>query len=370
MIVYIICFSVSTLFAFIAQQAKSKKLFVFYSTISIGVIALLAGLRDYSIGIDTISVYGNTWTIATRSRSLWSFMELYHKHYRSMEYFYALLIGICAKTIGNYHFYMTLVHIIIVGGVYIGAFRLRKFASPSFTLLIFYLLYFNHSLNIFRQYMAMAILFAGVKDVLDNHHRRFLLTVVIAVLFHNTAILGLLYLVLYRLLYPEGRMKAISFNRRVALFVIIIIGVFTFAPVVQYLIRIGIISEKYSYYFVNDGTNTYLVARVLVAFELLLLLIYLRPVLNSDSSAHFFVYCTFVFAVLYQIAPSLPFGKRIPAYFSLINISTIGFFVSKLRERSNRIIIRTAVILISLIYWVVMYGYYNVSQTVPYILGI
>ena len=370
MFIYLICFSVSTIFAYLAQNAKSKKRFLLFSICSVSIVVLLAGLRDISIGIDTSNVYSNAWTVAVRSRSLWNFMELYHKYFRAKEYLWALLCGISAKGFGDFHVFLTLIHLIMIGSIYIGAFRLRDYASPSFVLLVFYLLYFNHSLNVFRQYMAMAILFAGVKDVINNHHRRFIFIIIVAALFHNTALIGLLYLVLYRLLYPQGRMKVISLNRRVALFVFILIGVVSFMPLAQFLIRAGILNSKYLFFIENDSTNTYLVARVLVAFELLVLLLFLRSVLKKDSSSHFFVYCTFIFVILYQLAPSLPYGKRIPAYFSIINISTIGHFITSLQERNNRIIIRGVVIFISLTYWLVMYGYYNTSRTVPYILGV
>ena len=166
--VYLVCFGISVFFANLAKKTENRKRFIFWSILSILVTVLLAGLRDISIGIDTSNYYDNSWKTAVGSSSFWRFMVLYHRAYRAKEYLFAILIGLIAKTTRNYHVFLFAVHLIIVGGFYIGAFRFRKHADPVFSLLLFYLLYYNHSLNVFRQYMAMSILFAAAADLEED----------------------------------------------------------------------------------------------------------------------------------------------------------------------------------------------------------
>ena len=138
--VYLLCFAASALLAYWAQKAKTKRKLVFFSILSIGITVALAGLRGLSVGTDTSHYYEQLWQTALRSRSFFAFMKSYWTHYPSREMIYALLMGASAKLTGNFHVFLTLVHLIVVGGVYIGAFRLRRYTSPAFLLLLFYLL--------------------------------------------------------------------------------------------------------------------------------------------------------------------------------------------------------------------------------------
>jgi hypothetical protein len=54
-VIYITCFLLSALFAYFAHKATDKKQFFLFSALSILLPTLLAGLRAYEIGIDTIS---------------------------------------------------------------------------------------------------------------------------------------------------------------------------------------------------------------------------------------------------------------------------------------------------------------------------
>ena len=370
MIIYLLCFAISVFFAWRAEKSTTKTLFVACSVLSIAPTVLLAGLRDISIGIDTANMYYNAWQVAVSADSFWHFVKLYSWGFQAEEFLFAILLGAAQKTTGNYNVFLTVMHLIIVGGVYIGAFRLRRYASPCLVLLLFYLFYYNHSLNIMRQYVAMAILFAGTADIIDRHYWRFLLIAFLAVMAHNTAVIGILPLIFFVLLYPKNRLQAVSLDKRLALCVLVVLGAVFMQPLAQLLIRAGLLGNKYEVYLETEGTNSYLVARVLAVLELIGILLFRNSWASYKPYTGFFAFCTFVFSVLYQIAPSIPYGKRIPAYFSLINLASLGILCACPRIKSNRVIMHAIVITASLSYWLLMYGYYNTSQTIPYVLGV
>ena len=370
MSIYLLCFVVSFFFARVAEKSKSKAVFISFSVLSVAVTVLLAGLRDISIGIDTSNVFANGWNVAITARSFWRFLQLYHLYFTAKEYLYAVLIGSVAQAVGNYHVFLTLVHLIIVGGVYVGAFRLRKFASPSFVLLLFYLFYYNHSLNVFRQYMAMAILFAATADIINRHFLRYFVFVAIAVLIHNTAVIGIIPLILFCLLYPNGRLQTVSLSKRLMLGVMVIVGTIMVIPLSRLLLSLGLINQKYRYYLESGSTNSYLLARVLTLLELFVVFILRRSWRNKIHHSNFFVFCLFAFCVLYQIAATIPYGKRIPAYFSMINLATLVMIIKCQRIKNNRIILGSILFAAALSYWLLTYVRYNASATVPYILGV
>ena len=368
--IYLICFAVSTLFAFWGQKIKSRNGKIIFITLSIAITVLLAGLRDIYVGIDTSHYYENLWTEALKKPSTWSFLKSYHKYYPSKEYLYALLLGASAQLTGNFHVFLTLVHLIVIGGIYIGAFRLKKYASPAFIVLLFYLFYYNHSLNIIRQYMAMAIIFAALPDLLNRKYKRYLVAVFIGVMFHNSSIMGIMPMILFMLLYPKRRLRKVPQQRRMVVYSVIVAGVILFKPMMRILITIGVLSSKYLHYLEKDGFNNYTVARVLSFLGILGILLYLRLFRTYDKRADFFLVSSITFCILYQFAVSIPYGRRIAIYFAFINLTSLGLLVQCQKHRSNAWSLRIVIVLGALAYWLLMYGYLNTSGTLPYVLGV
>lgn len=366
--VYLVCFAASLLFAYCAEQSKKKFPFIMFSIISIAIPVLLAGFRDISIGTDTVQYYNNLWGVAIRSKSLGSFLSIY-SNFSSNEFAYALIMGITAKTTGNYHVFLTIVHVIIITGVYAGAFRLKKYAKPVFTLALFYLLYYNHSLNIIRQYMAMAILFAATIDILERKYIRYLIAFVFAFLMHNSAVLGILPLLIFIFLYPRKRITKVPLWRRILIIVLIIAVTVSFFPLARFFIRIGLVNSKYSIYLTEENETSYGTARLLLAFEMILLMVKWVKIRKSVEYANFFLISTIAFFSLYQLAPFIMFGKRIAGYFSLYNIVTLGMAVNANKIKSNRVIIAIGILAVALVYWFFIYVRANASQTYPYVLG-
>ena len=52
MIIYLVYFAVSAYFAYLARESESRKKAILFSLVSIAIPVLLAGARDFSIGID------------------------------------------------------------------------------------------------------------------------------------------------------------------------------------------------------------------------------------------------------------------------------------------------------------------------------
>ncbi len=368
--IYLVCFSVSVFFAHVAKKATNKKRFIFWSLASILVMAFLAGFRDITIGIDTENFYNNTWTIANNSnRNFFDFFLLYFSRWNAKEYLYAILVGLVAKTTGSTIVVLFIFHFIIVGCVYIGAFRTKEHAHPELTLLLFYLLYYNHSLNIFRQYIAMAILFAFFADIEQGHHLRYFFGAILAFFFHNSGILGLVPLFLYKMLYPRGKRQFLPIWRKTVTASLLILFTITFGYFGKALLNLGIINAKYLYVFESESTHTYITARLFILTEAILLIFFIRSYRENNTFADYYLFCSFSFALLYQIAPSMPYGKRIPAYFSLINLVSIGMLQKNAYVKGNRVLFCVAIVIVAFSYWLFIYVIHNGSQTMPYVFG-
>ena len=371
--VYLITFGISALFAHQAKKSKSRGNFFWWSVLSILIPVLLAGLRGVSVGIDTKNYYNGTWSRALLvvDLPLKDAVAAYLAASRErFEVLYGLLVRIVAKTTGNYQVLLFLTHLIIVGGVYIGAFRMRDYADPDYTLLLFYLLYFNISLNISRQYMAMAILFAGVKDLEEGKYFRYFAITILAFLFHNTGIIGIAPLLVHRTLYPKESLRKVSSTRRIVTSITIVAAIYAFTPTVMLLINAGILSRKYLYYFNGEVTSSYTLVLLFLIVEGAAFLLFWKQFRKNGIHADFFIFCSFSFLLLVIFASQINYGKRIAAYFSFLNIISLGMLAKCPDLASNRKIMKFLVFFVVLVYWLYVYAYRNASQTFPYVLGI
>ncbi len=368
--VYLFCFCISVLFAHLAKKSRSQSMFVFFSLISIAVTVLLAGLRDISIGIDTSNYYWGSWSnaMSLKDMPLLDYVFYYLKSYGKFEPLFIFLIGIVVRLTGNYQVFLTIVHLIIISCVYVGAFRMSKHASPELTLFLFYLFYYGKSLNIFRQYMAIAILFAVVGYIEERKHFRYIIFVIIATLIHNSGVVGLLPLLVFRILYPINVNKQVSYFRKVITCAAVVSGTMLFIPVFQFLINLGIISQRYQYYIDAEKASSYIVSVTFLVVEVIVILIFRKGFFKNNTYTDFYVFSAFAFLMLYIMGTSLSYGNRIPAYFSCINIVSVGMLINSQNMISNKTMVRWGIILVALVYWWYMYPYSNAARTMPYLL--
>lgn len=167
--IYLACFALSAFFAYLAQRQEKRWRFLLLSAASVLLPVLLATFRDLSVGTDTSHYFEMTryWGTASKVDSLAEYMAFYlPKGYG--EYLFALLVGVIGQT-GNFTLFLFVVHAWIMIFVYIGAWRLRDRVQPWLVLLLFFLAFYNHSLNIMRQYMALSLMFAVLADLLRFH---------------------------------------------------------------------------------------------------------------------------------------------------------------------------------------------------------
>ena len=374
--IYLVFFAASVYFAYLAFRAEDRKHFCLYSALSIAVTVFLAGMRDMDIGIDVKNYYylARYWGSATQSESL----QAYFAHYMTTGYgevVFALFIGLIGQLTGNFRLFLILSHLWIISGVYIGAFRQRKYVNPVLVLLLFYLFFFNHSLNIIRQYMAMAVIFAALADVEERKHLRYAIAVIFASLIHSTALLGLGALLIYWVLYGEielGRRGSVRVSMTVRRLIIaggLMMAVWGFLPVARFLMSEGILPKKYWYYLYPEGLTPSLIVMGLLVLELAAVYFRRNQLREQTPFFDFFLMCSVSYLILQQLTGIIEYGKRIAAYYSLNNIITIALLASSCKTRKERILVHGGILAIALFYWWYMYVLRNASGTYPYGFG-
>jgi len=142
---------------------------------------LFHGLRHYSVGVDSVRYYQRFLQAA----NIDSFKEIFSLH--RFEPLYTLLEGTIGIFTDNYTIFFlgTSLLIFIPVGIFIYKYSNNYFMS---IFLFIVLGYFDFSMNVVRQSIAMSISLIGYKYAKEKKFLKFLLIVLIASLFHYSAV--------------------------------------------------------------------------------------------------------------------------------------------------------------------------------------
>ena len=189
---YIVIFFFSTLFMYLGEVYKARR---FFYALSIILPALLAGLRDLTIGADTGGYPIEIFDIACSSHSLSDciyevgfFVFCHDVGYISLAY----LISAFTK---DSFFFFFITNLIVNWGVFFFLYKAKSLFQFSLWLgwLSYLFIFYNRTLNLSRQSIAIAIVLIAITYLWDKKYIKYGVLTVIALSFHTSAIITLMY---------------------------------------------------------------------------------------------------------------------------------------------------------------------------------
>ena len=374
MVIYIITFLLTILFTYFAQCMfnnkkyerikDSKKLIgIICSIFAILLPSIIAGVRDESIGID-VNVYMKP--IFERARLGFSFVE-FNKLSSSTEYLYNLLTYLVALITNNFNVFMFLVEFIIVSLVYLTIYRYREKGPMWIGMMVFLLIYYNRSLNIIRQSMALAITFYSTKYLKNRNYIKYIITIVIATLFHTSAfVAGLIYIIYIQLNKNSNSKKIYVYMTLVCILVA------NYGELLKFLIyNLNVLPSKYAIYIPTGEIDVPIGETLLKTVMLLLILIYRKSLKKYNIDNAFFIFIVIIDFILMQIGIIAPCAQRVSFYFGYYYILLIPQLYVVLRKKGYNVI-NFLYTLLLITYWYYMFVKLD-NGTYPYtstILGI
>ena len=273
---------------------------------------------------------------------------------------------------GNYTVFLFATHTVIITGVYIGAFRQRHHANPALILLLFYLCFYNHSLNIMRQYMAMAIVFAALADIEQKKYLRFIVVVIIARYIHTSALLALGALAIHWVLYGSfiGLASSLRPSVRARMSTVVVglsILVFMFPIICRFLISAGILQSKYLFFLNVDEAEHTTINTLFLLVEMIAIFVFRKQLTRRDPYFKYFLLSSVSYLILHQLSAVLVFGKRVAAYYSLGNLVSLAMIPQSFRNKQNRIIAIVLLLCVVFVFWWYVYILRNGNGTYPYV---
>lgn len=315
MLIYLIVFFFSVLFTYIAERsiAKNRKQFIAFSVLSVGLPVLLSGLRDNSVGTDTDGYVSWIWSIVSRCSDWKSFLHLYHGGYFADIEFGYLTVNFIAKVFSNdVHSVYFLTSLLTILPIYIAIYHNRNKAPMWLSMAIYLLTYYNLSLNLIRQSLALAFCVYACHYVEQRKWLKLTVILIIILSFHNTGFFFIPVILLFLLMEHLHWKGKIIFL--LTCFAALIIA-FKYADVLLFvLVSYGMLPEKFLYYQTDEMTGFL-------------------------SRSNFIVYVIesllMVVAIFYQTSKNIK--SRLFSYFTLKSIGAYSFTLSTLSMWAFRI---------------------------------
>lgn len=329
LIVYIIAIAI-LLNSINLKNKKGIYLFMVFS-----ILIILASLRDKTIGNDT-HVYMNLFTKLQNIK-----LEYYSDRYEIGYLFLNKFVGIFSK---NPQSILVTTSIIILSSYSRFIKRYSKNVYVS-TILFFLLGYFGSSMNTLRHQLAIVILFFSYKYIREKKFMKFILVVIMASLFHNTAIIFLIA-------YPVSKLKV---NLKVIVcFMAMTVLVYTlFAPIFKSLLSK---MEKYSYYlnsvYLNGEVRLATIINILISLSIILfgLILIKRNKVKLDNDIR--IMTMFLITGISISIISLKFNllDRVAEYFQIFSIIYLPNVINLIKVRERRYIYIILIIVLFLLY--------------------
>lgn len=195
--IYLVGLAATTLLLWMSGKCRGTPNFVLV-VIGLAVPCFIAGVRDETVGTDVLT-YAKWMFLDAQSMG---FAEFLQAESEIAAVGWNIFTWLSVRLMGTLAGYLFCIAALCIVPVYLGLRRASR-GNEWVGMLLWLLLEFTFTLNGMRQSAAMGFVFYAVNYIFERKPWRFVFWVAVGMLFHQTAIIGLL-------LYPLARMGAIS----------------------------------------------------------------------------------------------------------------------------------------------------------------
>jgi len=368
MIPYLLAFLVVSALAFIADKIyeKHKKLSIFIAVISVVALAVFAGVRDYSVGAD-VTVYGMQ-RFAREVSSTTFFGKL--DTYSHIEYGYSFVNFLVSRISSNYHLFLFMHQLILSSIVYYLAFREKKKHDTKIylTVLTYLFLWFNTSLNILRQSIAIFIQLCAFELIEKKEYNKYILVSIFAGLFHTSAFAFVIVPLLDKFFGKKHNTAKTTFS-----VLLILLLFFSLEPLFSLAKTIFPGFERYDKYIGSGETNLtarYLIYKLIMCGTLLVFDNLKEKTSHEKEVAKTNLLSQFAIldVVFYCLSGFIKYGYRTSYFFLIHNILYIPRIEKNIQSERNKRIFKAILVILLIGYWVNRFILSHYDGTLPYII--
>lgn len=369
--IYLIIFTISLIFIYMAAKIKNKKISLLLSFVGIMLPCILAALRSIDIGTD-VQVY--VYPLYKTSLKYDNFLTFFKYPYSTInDVLYLLTTYIGSKITKNISGVFFLNQLFVILPIYVAI--NKKFKKPEqivFAMFIYYFLLYNISLNIARQSIAVALSILALTYLDSNKNIKYLFISFIAFLFHKSAIIMIPLFIIQKILREENKNMLAKKICKVFIFLVVIISILFLPALIKLIIKAGIYSDKFTgilKFARNIDINFIDTLLYIIIFFVISINKFFLIKINKNFEFYYFL--SFIAIFTLQLGSIVKYSDRIgmyifyPAVFLILPY--ISTFNIKKQISKNRFICCLFIIVSIICYWIFWIIIVKRHQTFPYI---
>ena len=356
--IYFFCIISTVIFVGIASKAKCKKASFLFLSFAILLPSIMAGLRQ-NVGTD----YNQYLQIYSTVAGGGNFLAF---RLNEIEAGFMLLNKICIFFGGGYHSVLFAAQFITQMFIIAFLWNERKNINPFWGIFIYMMNYYQRSLNIVRQSIAISICifaFTYLADEKASHkYVKYIILILAAASFHTSALICLGVLAVQQI-YKKRGLRVLHYVS----FVFILVLIFCRK---QVGVIVGILLNSpnyYASYFIRDAaTDSSLITYIVKIFLLIYpsIIVYKKILGNKKFLLYFNL--MIVGAILGLFSKfTLTYVDRISYFFIYLIIAVIPYSLKVISKR-NYLIVAGSYIWITTFFWIYNYFIKGYSGTIPF----
>lgn len=350
-IIYALTISITVFFAWLYEKkADTKFKKIMFLTLIVLVPILISTFR-FKVGIDFKSYKEYYDLIVKRYTNNISMPPEFEKGF--------IILNIIAYHVfnnaqGAFFLMSTLFTCFSIGGII----KFKDKVSIPISTLIFMTFFYSASFNGSRQLLAGAIVFFGLSYLLEKKYIKYLLFIILAALFHKTAVIALLFY----FLIPKFKEKTDYNDKKFNIIVIAFIILFPIIKIIlQYMCNL---LNMYSSYFEVTGDSS--IKFLLYIIPPLSVLLYFRKqIIDYDYKNIFWIRLMILQIPLQFMGCYVRYMDRLSLYVSISQIIIMSM-LTRIVDEKHKEAIKWFVIIWYIFYYIVVYILLNGNGVYPY----
>lgn len=363
LVIYGGTFSLSLLVSYLYSLSRNRSALAKFLWMIVIVlpVCLLASLRG-NVGTDTINYFNmyNGWL--KHVNIIQYALDYFSGGASTIEPGYVLLNRISPFIFDDVKTLFFLSVFVQMSFVWLGITSLEKYLSPSFSLFIYYLFLYNTSLNLMRQSIAVAIVFYAFKYIVEHNFMKYLGFVLLASLFHVSA---LLFLVLYVFSFFSQDINGVM---KTLFYFFIFTSPLVVYGIIQFAISSGLISalgfENYGFNFSNFGWG-FLIYTLPVILPLGIFSWEMNNKIPNRMYGYLFNICLLQIPFRF-ITYFSTYAGRLEDYVSIAQVILVSMLIHN-SEEGNKKVLTVYFVLWYVLYHVITFALSNTNETYPYV---
>lgn len=363
--------------AIIQGWSRKSVGFKFWLLVSMMLPCLLAGFRATSIGTD---VTGYAEPLFDVARSCDTFTTFYNTDWLRLstwkytsaadfEIGYVVLVWVASRVFSTVQGLLFLTQLLVAIALYWTLLRSECDEALPCGVCVYLFMYFNQSLNLMRQWIAVAFVLLGVVGLYSSAQGakgvlRSAISILFGTLFHTSALLGMLVLAMRLYLdADENKLK----NRVVIVCMAATAAFILLQPIAILLSSLGF--GRYVAGYLGNQAVHLMPNQIILRLPMLVVAVWVLTRDGGKRPLSAFLFCASFIAVLFSQFTSLgEQSGRIGLYFDVFNIALLPFLLDSFEHTDARkTLIGLILIVYCLIYWTYFYVFLGNNETVPYL---